>query len=1092
MDSARGMRFVDEEARLAQAGAAPGTEEADAVARLERRLRASRQATRQIFAAEGPQSLIERTCRTFVETLGYAHAWIALLAEDGRTVTSVAVEGLGDRACAMRQRLAEGACQAFIERTIDAPDLFVVRQSLPECAACPLSQQYLTCAGLARELRFEGRLYGVVSVSVSNVYAHDPEEQGFFVEMSENIAYALYRMEQDQDLRVATEIVDTSPTVALVWEGTPDRVVRYASRNAERLLGYSAEALMSGGMAFADLVHPDDVDRVLAETEAASANPDTTWVQHKAYRIVDRSGTVKWIQDMTTIERAEDGGISSYRGLLLDVSDRRLAEERLRQSERFLDSLVNGIADPIFVKDTDHRWIALNDAFCEMFGRTREEMLGKSDRDFFPPEQVEVFWKHDDRVLASDEVDTNEEEISGLDGLRIISTTKAAFTHPATGQRVLVGTIRDITEQKAAENALRQREGELRRAQRIAKLGSWHLDEKMQILYASEEMMSLFEGVSDRDAGISVEAWKTRIHPDDLPRVEEALAKARSGEAAYDIEYRLVRVDGAVRMLHVQGEVERDDRGVPVRMEGTAQDITERRRVQEQLRASRNQLHSIFDQTFQFAGIIAPDGTLMDANQTSLRFIASTAADLVGTPFWLTPWWSHDLQQQRWLEASIAKAVRGEAVQHEVTHVSRAGDLHYFDFSLKPIFGQAGRVEYLIAESRDVTERKHAERRTKRLFSQQVAINALYAALGDEQDPEGVYRTLHEHVSRMMPTEQLTIALLDASGERMRVAFRVKAGAIVNAALGADASIDEPSLALSRQVVRSGLPIWADGTGIVPEADTEEPAASGGANAGSPVSQLLVPMKIDGAVMGVLDVRSGGADAYRREEADLLGGLANVAAMAIERARLQARSLAAASELRAVFQSTIEILARATERRDPYTAGHQLRVAVLSTEIARALGLSDEEVETVRFAAMVHDIGKLSIPAEILSRPSALNAMEYRLVQAHVEAARDILDTVDFPWPVADIVSQHHERMDGSGYPAGLKGDGIMIEARILAVADVVEAMSHHRPYRPSLGIDAALEEIRSNKGVCFDRDVVDACLRVFETGFAFPEGVGD
>jgi PAS domain S-box-containing protein len=187
------------------------------------------------------------------------------------------------------------------------------------------------------------------------------------------------------------------------------------------------------------------------------------------------------------------------------------------------------------------------------------------------------------------------------------------------------------------------------------------------------------------------------------------------------------------------------------------------------------------------------------------------------------------------------------------------------------------------------------------------------------------------------------------------------------------------------------------------------------------------------------------------------------------------------------LEATLSALGRAAERRDPYTAGHQRRVTDLAVAIARELGCSDGERNTLRIAGMLHDVGKLGIPAEILSKPSALNPIEFELVRTHPQAAYEILADVAFPGPVAEIVLQHHERLDGSGYPRRIGGDDILIGARILAVADVVEAMASHRPYRPALGIDAALKEIRAGRGTRYDQQAVDACAALFESGeFSF------
>ena len=171
----------------------------------------------------------------------------------------------------------------------------------------------------------------------------------------------------------------------------------------------------------------------------------------------------------------------------------------------------------------------------------------------------------------------------------------------------------------------------------------------------------------------------------------------------------------------------------------------------------------------------------------------------------------------------------------------------------------------------------------------------------------------------------------------------------------------------------------------------------------------------------------------------------------------------------------------AVESRDPYTAGHQIRSANLARNIATEMGLSLEKIEGIRIAGTIHDIGKLSIPAEILSKPTKLSEIEFSLIKEHARRGFEMLKNVESPWPLAEIVYQHHERMDGSGYPRNLKGEEILIEARILTVADVVEAMASHRPYRPGLGIDAAIEEISKERGILYDPEVVDACVKLFQ-----------
>ena len=191
--------------------------------------------------------------------------------------------------------------------------------------------------------------------------------------------------------------------------------------------------------------------------------------------------------------------------------------------------------------------------------------------------------------------------------------------------------------------------------------------------------------------------------------------------------------------------------------------------------------------------------------------------------------------------------------------------------------------------------------------------------------------------------------------------------------------------------------------------------------------------------------------------------------------------------LRKAIGGTIQTLALTVETRDPYTAGHQKRVADLAWAIACEIGLPEEQVDGIRMAGAIHDIGKISVPAEILSKPTKLTEIEFSLIKTHAQSGYDILKDIEFPWPIARIILEHHERMDGSGYPHGRKGDDILIDSRIVAVADVVEAIASHRPYRPALGLYQALEAISIDSGVLYDANVVETCLKLFrEKNFNF------
>ncbi|MGD8267050.1 MAG: HD-GYP domain-containing protein, partial [Desulfobacterales bacterium] len=188
------------------------------------------------------------------------------------------------------------------------------------------------------------------------------------------------------------------------------------------------------------------------------------------------------------------------------------------------------------------------------------------------------------------------------------------------------------------------------------------------------------------------------------------------------------------------------------------------------------------------------------------------------------------------------------------------------------------------------------------------------------------------------------------------------------------------------------------------------------------------------------------------------------------------------SKLENAMNGIVRAIAHTVETRDPYTAGHQRRVADLAAAIAQEVGFTHDQIEAVRVAAIIHDLGKISVPAEILSKPSRLTANEFNLIKEHPQVGYDIVKDIEFPWDVSTMIHQHHEKLNGSGYPLGVSGNDILPESRVLTVADVVEAMASHRPYRPGLGVDVALEEIDKNKGQLYDPEMAQACIALFSS----------
>jgi PAS domain S-box-containing protein len=230
---------------------------------------------------------------------------------------------------------------------------------------------------------------------------------------------------------------------------------------------------------------------------------------------------------------------------------------------------------------------------------------------------------------------------------------------------------------------------------------------------------------------------------------------------------------------------------------------------------------------------------------------------------------------------------------------------------------------------------------------------------------------------------------------------------------------------------------------------------------------------------GIVYVETQGSIIYSDDKPHSIQGIARDITERIQAEDDRKQSF---EQTRKALGATTHAISSLVETRDPYTAGHQRKVADLAQSIATEMNLSSDQIDGLRMAATIHDLGKISIPAEILAMPRKLTDFEFNLMKTHPQSGYGILKGIEFPWPIARMILEHHERVNGSGYPNGLTGDNLLLESRILAVADVVEAMASHRPYRPALGIDAALREIDKNKGVLYDLEVVDACLRIFNT----------
>jgi putative nucleotidyltransferase with HDIG domain len=246
-------------------------------------------------------------------------------------------------------------------------------------------------------------------------------------------------------------------------------------------------------------------------------------------------------------------------------------------------------------------------------------------------------------------------------------------------------------------------------------------------------------------------------------------------------------------------------------------------------------------------------------------------------------------------------------------------------------------------------------------------------------------------------------------------------------------------------------------------------------------SSILLPLIHNDRILGLINIFSDSNDSFKEQENKILLKIANNLSNDIRGLKLEIQLKDTMKQLQRALYETIDAITLMSEIKDPYTSGHQKRVAIISSAIATELGLSKDAIDGIYVAGLLHDVGKISVPNDILAKPGKLNEGEFIIIKNHPIVSYTILEHIEFPWPIASIVNQHHERIDGSGYPYGIQGNEMSIGSRILSVADVVEAMTAHRPYRPALGLKKALSEIENNKGILYDREITEACVKVFK-----------
>lgn len=650
----------------------------------------------------------------------------------------------------------------------------------------------------------------------------------------------------------------------------------------------------------------------------------------------------------------------------------------------------------------------------------------------------------------------------------------------APAVRRTLSAEKGVRARKAAEKALRESEQRFRQALDHMLEGCMLISYDWTYLYVNE--VAAQHGRQDRDVLLNHTLLEM------YPGIEQTEIFARyrwvmEKRLPQRFESAFTFPDGLTNWFEFS--VQPDPEGIFV----LSHDITERKKAEMELQESEAHFRFVSESAQAMIWISDRDKLCTWFNKVWLDFTGRTLDEECGIG------WSngvHPDDRQRCLETYISHFDRREPFSMEYRLRRHDGEYRWVMDKGAPSTSPEGEFEGFIGSCFDITERKQSEvalvRYARALQTLSACNETLIRATSEtrllesicrlivqiggyelawvgfaEQDPEKTVRPVAQFGDETGYLSNMKIQWADCELGRGPTGTAIRTGTIqLNQAL-----LTNPAMAPWRE-----------------EAMKRHYQSS-----------ISLPLKIASGIIGALTIYAAEPDAFTEDEVKLLTELADDLAFGIEtlRTRVERDQIALQHHhhevlLRQSLEHSIKAFVDTVELRDPYTAGHQRRVGQLAAAIAREMELPVESIHGIELGASIHDLGKINVPAEILSKPTRLTKIELMLIQNHAQAGYDILKGIEFPWPIATMVWQHHERLDGSGYPRGLKGDEIILEARILSVADVVEAMSSHRPYRPSRGIGVALEEIQENRGIFYDEKVVDACLSLFKrSDYALP-----
>ena len=843
-----------------------------------------------------------------------------------------------------------------------------------------------------------------------------------------------------------------------------DACFTYINPAFTRLFGYAPDEIIGKSTTIlsvpaAETVQPDAAFRLVCEQG---------FFQGEALRQA-KNGAILPVYINVTALYGSGGRFEGFVSAITDLRPIRKAQQALVESEEKFRIIFEGVLDGILLADAEtKRFAGGNPAIYHMLGYSSEEIMQLGVADIHPQQDLPHVIEQFERQLRGEIQLAADTPVKRKDGSIFYADIKSS---PVSfgGRNYLLGIFRDITERKRAEEELRLRAQLLDSASDTI----FMVDFDGNFVYLNEAAWKTRGYTRDEMMGIN-------LHALDTPKYEKFIESRmrnlmENGQCIFESEHR--RKDGSVMPVEINAHiVESGGRKLVL---SVIRDITERKQAEEALKESEEKYRSIYENTQ--VGLYRTrisDGKLVMANDAMAKMFGFDSAE-EATAKYITSEHYVDPGTRGRLLGAIQKY--GGFDNFEACLTRNDGIARWFQYSGRFVQNKG----YIEGVATDITERKQAEatiQHANRALATLSAVNrTLVRAANEDELLQAICQAIVEQRGY-----RLAWVGYKQHDESKSLKIMARAGhdeGYLDTAQISWAEI-EHGMGPSGRAIRSGTTQLCQDIANDPQYIPWRDAAL---KCGHAASIALPLLNESNTVFGILNVYAGEANAFTPNEIDLLEEMAGDLAFGVralhtrrERDLALVKNQQHLAQLKDSLEDTVRAMAGLVEMRDPYTAGHQARVADLAAAIAKQMGLPEEQVHAIHLAGTVHDLGKIKIPAEILSKPGKITDLEFGLIKVHPQAGYDILKGINFPWPIALMVLQHHERFDGSGYPQGLKGEAILLEARILGVADMVEAMSSHRPYRPGLGIEIALAEITKQRGIYFDPQVVDACLALF------------